>query len=305
MGRLIRVLFSALIFLSHTAVTGDALIPLKLEKALPVEGPKDIQPSGLTICNNALVTVSDKHDHTIFQVKLMDDRAVLAPYVEFKLSEPVTENKLDFEGITCDDAGNFYLISETSFRILRVSATGEDVSWVTPSLRSYGEEKGLFQVPNAYLEGLTWVGPNKFILAVERQPRGIIELDMNKVPYEVSVYSYDTTQLKLPKGRNPDFSDLFFEDNRLYALERGAYAICQLVHNGQEFEEKNCWSYEALETSDALWYLDMAFGRAEGLCMDKDHVFIILDNNGDARALDPNDRRPLLLIMERPTAKAG
>ncbi|HWP47255.1 MAG TPA: SdiA-regulated domain-containing protein [Candidatus Limnocylindrales bacterium] len=303
MRNLIRVLIIGFVFVNSPVIADEEPIPLKLEKALPVEGPENIQPSGLAICHNMLVTVSDKHDNTIFEVKLRDDKAVLVPYLQFKLSEPVTESKLDFEGITCDEMGNFYLISETAFRILRVSAKGEEVSWITPSLRSYGKEKGLFQVPNAYLEGIALRGPHKFVLAAERQPRGIMEVDIGKVPFEVRVFKNDTTQLTLPKGLNPDFSDLFVEDQGLYALERSAYAICKLVDTGQKFEERDCWSYKAIETREELQYLDMTFGKAEGLTMDKDHVFIILDNNNEARACDPNDRRPLLLIMERPIVK--
>ncbi|MBD3288517.1 hypothetical protein GF337_06895, partial [candidate division KSB1 bacterium] len=48
-----------------------AKIPtLKLVQAYPVEGPPNIQPSGLTIWQDTLVTVSDKHDDTIFKIIL-------------------------------------------------------------------------------------------------------------------------------------------------------------------------------------------------------------------------------------------
>ena len=34
--------------------------------------------------------------------------------------------------------------------------------------------------------------------------------------------------------------------------------------------------------------------------MDRDRVYVILDNNNDARRMYPDDLRPLLLIMKRP-----
>ena len=39
---------------------------------------------------------------------------------------------------------------------------------------------------------------------------------------------------------------------------------------------------------------------AEGLCMDAERVYVVLDNNEADREVFPGDNRPLLLIMERP-----
>ena len=296
----IVILTISFILFSNLAVAEDIATPLKLVKALPVEGPEDNQPSGLIIFNNSLFTVSDKHDDTIFQIQLMEDKAVLVPHIKFKLSEPITEKNLDFEGITCDDEGNFYLVSETACRILRVSANGKDISWVTPSLKPYGEEKGLFQTPGAYLEGIAFVDKNQFVVCAERQPRGILEVDISREPCQVRAFKCDKTKAKLPEGRDMDFADLFSENKILYALQRSASVICKLIYNCQEFEENDLWSFEAIETSEQLRYSDMRFGKAEGLCMDANHVFVIFDNNGDHRYSNPNDNRPLLLIMERP-----
>jgi hypothetical protein len=44
----------------------------------------------------------------------------------------------------------------------------------------------------------------------------------------------------------------------------------------------------------------MKYGRAEGLAVDKDHFYVILDNNNDPKINDPNNRLPLLFIFERP-----
>lgn len=281
-------------------ISEEIVTPLKPVQVLAVEGPENNQPSGLTIFNNTLFTVSDKHDDTIFRVQLMDDRAVLVPHIQFKLSESVTEKVLDFEGITCDNEGNFYIVSESTFRILRVSSDGDRVSWVSPNLRSYGEKVGLFQTRGAYLEGITLVDENQFVVCAERQPRGIIEVNTDRIPSKAIAFKYDTTIVELPKDRNPDFTGLFWEDGILYTLQRNAYVLCKLVKGHQGFEEKDFWSYEAIVTREEFQYENMTFGRAEGLGMDKNYVYVILDNNGDARRSDPSDQRPLLLIMERP-----
>lgn len=291
-----------LVFLAwnHATVPEEIVTPLKAVKVLPVEGPGNLQPSGLTVFNDTLFTVSDKHDDTIFRVQLTGDKAVLVPHVQFEPSELVTETVLDLEGITCDSEGNFYIVSESTFRILRVSADGEKVSWVSPSLQSDGEKVGLFQTRGAYLEGITLIAENQFVVCAERQPRGIIEVNANTTPPKVTAFKYTTTRAELPNDRHPDFTGLFLEDGILYALQRNAYVLCKLVKSQEGFEEADFWSYAAIVTREEFQYENMVFGRAEGLCMDKDYVYVILDNNGDARRAVPSDRRPLLLIMERP-----
>ncbi len=301
-----RLLFIVLliVFMAWSyANPGETVTPLKAVKVLPVEGLENNQPSGLTIFNNTLFVISDKHDDTIFRIQLMEDKAVMVPHLQFKLAEPVTDKGLDFEGITCDEEGNFYIVSETAFRILKVSADGQKISWLTPSLRSGGEEVGLFQTKGAYLEGITLVDKGQFVVCAERQPRGIIEVDTNTAPVKVRAFKYDNTRAKLQKDRHPDFAGLFWGSGILYALERSAYVLCKLVESSNGFKEKDFWSYESIVTSEEFQYENMRFGRAEGLCMDKNHVYVILDNNGDARRLDPSDHRPLLLIMERPRIK--
>lgn len=294
------VLVLVLLAWNRVTVPEEIVTPLKAVKVLPVEGPENNQPSGLTIFNNTLFTVSDKHDDTIFRVQLMDDTAVLVPHVQFEPSELVTEKALDLEGITCDSEGNFYIISESAFRILRISSDGKEVSWISPNLRSYGEAAGLFQTRGAYLEGITFVDENQFVVCAERQPRGIIEVNTNTTPPTVTTFKYNTTIAELPENRNPDFTGLFWENGILYTLQRNAYVLCKLIKNHQGFVEKDFWSYGAIVTHEEFQYENMTFGRAEGLCMDKDHVYVILDNNGDARRSTPTDRRPLLLIMQRP-----
>lgn len=301
-----RLLFAALllVFLAWSyAYPEEMVIPLKAVKVLPVEGLKNNQPSGLTIFNNTLYVVSDKHDDTIFRIQFMDDKAVMVPHVQFKLTEGITGKVLDFEGITCDEEGNFYIVSETGFRILKVSADGRKTTWLTPSLRSDGKKVGLFQARGAYLEGIALVDKGKFVLCAERQSRGIIRVDTSTTPIRVKASKYNRTRAKMAKYRQPDFTGLFWENGTLYVLERNTYAICKLIESSRGLEERDFWSYESIVTSEEFQYDNMMFGRAEGLCMDKKHVYVILDNNGDARRLDPDDRRPLLLIMERPGIK--
>ncbi|MCK5118771.1 MAG: esterase-like activity of phytase family protein [Candidatus Latescibacteria bacterium] len=297
---IIILIFTTALSVSVTTAAEDHVTPLKLIHALPVEGPENNQPSGLTIRHDTLFAVSDKHDDTIFRVALTDSIAVFVPHLKFDIPEPAPRKRLDFEGITCDAQGAFYLVSETAFRILRVSADGEQVSWITPSLRPIGEQKGLFRTRGAYLEGIALLGPDHFLVCAERQPRGLIEVDRSVEPFAVRVFNYDKTTLSLPEGRSTDFSDLFRANGDLFVLQRNAEVISNLIYGGPILEEKDVWSFGHIVHREDLRYSNMKYGLAEGLCMDAERIYLILDNNGDCRASNPDDRRPLLLIMKRP-----
>lgn len=300
MIRMVPVVLMIHLALCGTCVTSDEGLPLQLIRYLPVEGPDNLQPSGLTMRNGTLFTVSDKHDSVIFKLTLKDDAAHCSPAIVFHDAKVLNGDTLDLEGIACDAEGNFYLASEARFRILYVSRDGRDVSWITPSLRSVGQRAGLFRVPGAYLEGISRVGPKQFILCAERQPRGLIEVDLSSEQMAATAFLCDETRFVLPKKRSPDFTALHWDGESLYALARNAYLVCQMFRSGMAYEEGLAWSYESIVTSDELRYANMEYGQAEGLCMDDERVYVILDNNGMPRESLPDDKRPLLLIMERP-----
>jgi uncharacterized protein YjiK len=291
---------AAAVILASPLSAAEEVLPLELIKCLPVQGPPHIQPSGLTLRNGKLFTVSDKHDGTIFEIKIGRKTARLNTAVDFSSAPALSGGKLDLEGITCDESGNFYVVSESQLRVLRVDAAGKEATWVTPSLYSHGAAKGMFRRENAYLEGITHVAADRFVLCAERQPRGIIEVTLNGEDPVVKAYTLNES--KFPSGGEgaPDFTGLCWNNNTLYALARNAYLVCPMTQDENGFEEATAWSYQQIVTSEELRYVDMRFGHAEGLCMDDDHVYIILDNNEDTRESRPNDNRPLLLIMKRP-----
>ena len=297
--RLVLIALLSIFLCWNNCYSAEIAEPLKAVQVLPVEGPEYSQPSGLTLFKGCLYTVSDKHDDTIFRIQLMEDKAVLVPHILFKVTEPSPFRGFDFEGITCDEDGNFFLVSESTFRILRVSADGQQIFWLTPSLRSEGEKVGLFQTRSAYLEGIAYMGNGQFVVCAEREPRGIIEVNTRKTPISITAFKVDPTKLNGADGRSSDFTGLFSNDGELYALERNLYALCSLIKIPDGYEEKAFWSYESIVRSENYLYERMIFGRGEGLCMDENYFYVILDNNGDARQNDPNDRRPLLLILAR------
>ena len=295
---ILKLLFCFLII--STTVSADDVISLNLHKVYFVEGPKNFQPSGLTIMDDRLYTISDKHDHYIYCLEPNNDTAPAIPAVKIPLPIFSFAYSYDFEGITHDVSGNFFLASESQCRILRVSPNGENANWITPDLKSIGEKAGLFQIKNAYLEGICCISSNQFILCAERQPRGFMEINLATTPMHVNAYRSEQSQFAFPKGTSKDFSGLCRYKNDLYVLERNAFLISRLKHKNNQLVETMGWSYRHIETANPYRYADMAFGKAEGLCIDDHYIYIIFDNNGDHRADNPDDRRPLLMLFHHP-----
>lgn len=299
--KIIRLIGFYLIFIFlNCYCNSNEIINLKLVKALPVEYSESVEPSGLTSFNGELYTVSDDHDSFIFKLEILENKVLLHPHIEFTAPKLPKLHKLDLEGITCDAKGNFYLCSEGASQILFVSRDGKNVHWVFESLKPYGEEKGFFQIKNAGIEGIALNGTNNFILAIERQPRGIIRLNLNDESAKVDIFNLDESKWKLPEERFPDFTGLFVENENTYVLERGASVISKLTFKNGQVQLSPRWSYAQIENSDKWRYANTIFTCGEGLYMDANYIYIILDNNGESRYSNPDDKRPLLFIMERP-----
>ncbi|MBN1673948.1 MAG: esterase-like activity of phytase family protein [Kiritimatiellae bacterium] len=299
-GFVTGALFVLLWLAAPAAGFGADAAPLQLDRALPVDGPPNSEPSGLTMHGDVLLAVSDKHDDTVFRIVVSNEVAVLEPHVTFRPAAGTPTGKCDFEGITAAPDGTLYLASERHARVLRVSPDGTNTAWVTPDLRPFGKGQGLFQANNAGLEGIVWLGPDRVLLCAERQERGLLELDLAREPVLVGAWGHPTSSFRIPKGRSADWTGLCAYAGRVYALQRNAGLVCRLARTETGWGEGPGWSYEHIETREDLRYRNMRFGKAEGLCADERFVYVILDNNGIARQSDPADKRPLLLILHRP-----
>ncbi len=274
---------------------------LQLVAALPVQGLDNAQPSGLCWVDGSLYAVSDRHDHAICRIELRDDHARLEPYITFNAPwSGAWVRGLDFEGLTYRN-GSFFLVSEATYRVLRVHETGGNLAWVTPSVEEAGTKVGLFNEKKARLEGLALLGGGRVLLAAERAPRGLIDVVLDAEGEAViSAQVCATSILDFAPPREPDFADLYFDGEDLYALTRNADAIVRITLDEDGLEELDVWTFGHVTNAPEFHYEDMTFGKAEGLTMDDEHVYVILDNNGQSRAHDPTDTRPLLFVFNRP-----
>lgn len=279
-------------------------LELELLAALPIDGLENAQPSGLTVAGGVMFAVSDKHDHAIFRIDIRGDNARMEPFITFNAPWSGTwAKRLDFEGLAYAD-GSFYLVSESCLRVLHVSENGGGLEWITPNVGDAASEAGLFGVENARLEGLAILSPRRFLLAAERGPRGLIEVwweetDKQDKPH-IQAWETDMTMLTLPEPRAVDFTDLHLDGGGLYALVRNADAVVPINWSNGKLEELDEWSFRHVVNDPTYAYVNQTFGKAEGLTMDDERVYIALDNNGQARLADDTDHRSQLLIFARP-----
>ncbi|MGC9450472.1 MAG: SdiA-regulated domain-containing protein [Oceanipulchritudo sp.] len=275
-------------------ISGD----LELVAALPVEVSGHLEPSGLTISEGTLYAVADKVGTVIYRLEVGEETARMVPAIPFR---PPGGGWMDWEGITVDNAGTFYLVSEEQGRILRVSRDGI-ASWASPDLRPEGRKIGLFTKSNAGFEGIAWLGPNHWLCAVEREPRGLLEVQGADQSMEVqaSVQEHSPYSKFLPLLRIPDFSGLHVDGETVYALFRNAHLLVRLDRDGDSFREAEAWSYRHIEIDPRWAFLSQTYGQAEGLVVRGRDVYLLFDNNRGGRMSDPADKRPLLILARIP-----
>jgi uncharacterized protein YjiK len=282
----------------NRSMKAPSLEPLELIKAIPVDMPAPLEPSGLVIWNGEFYTVADKDDNTIYKVEISESSAKMISFIEFT---PAPGYVMDWEGITVDTTGNFYLISEYNSRILQVSQDGK-CKWVSPDLSVPSSQIGLFARSNAGFEGITWLGPNHWLGAVEREPRGLVEFRIENGVQHISPTILEQSPFSnvLTLLRIPDYSGLCMEDGEIYALFRNAHLVVRLERVDGSFQETSAWSYKHIETDPELAYIAQTYGQAEGLAISGRDVYLIFDNNLGGRQSNPNDGRPLFVHARMP-----
>lgn len=267
----------------------------------PIEPWGRVDPSGLTIKNGELYTVSDKNS-TIYSLSIESDVAKMMPAIDFDAMSLGALN-LDLEGITVvgDD---FFLVSEAHHRMVRVQSSGE-VTWVPdgPSFYPSAHQAGLFQIFNASLEAVIYLGEQRFLLAAERQPRGLIEVSISEDWSQISDqknHVLNTTNHHLTKKRTADLTGLYYFKGDIFALHRNAELIHRWVKDKQgQYQEMGQWSFAHIVNAPEHQYQDMTYGHAEGLAVDDDHFYVVIDNNRMPKAKQGNDKRPLLMVLNR------
>ena len=270
--------------------------PLKPVAILALDDADGLEPSGLAIHKGKLLMVSDDHDDTLYEIIWDKQQASVKPFCDLGLAR--LDKKADLEGLAMGPSDTLYMVSEQADRLAWVNLQSGESDWVDLDFGKAAQSKGMLRKKNAHGEGLACIGDGIFVVAAERQKRGLIKIDLNTET--VSAYPMNLSQYRLASpARIPDFAGLHAEGDRLWALYRNASCIVEIDWSQEEPREGHFWSYAAVEESSALAFRSMRFGRCEGLTMDKHYIYIVMDNNGDPLK-DSKDRRPRLFVFERP-----
>ncbi len=289
----------------HPQPTPHAAPELKLARGFIVDSnERNVQLSGLTWYQGELLTVSDKHDDQIWALRCQYDRALLVPWRRF---EPPPSDRLltgviglDLEGIAADAQGTLWLASEAEGRVLRLDRRGR-AAWFGPPLAKLVAGLDLLQRPNAGVEGIVALGSGRMLLAAERQGRGLVEVSATSARGLRLAPS-----IAPPHGRSADLTGLAVDGNRVLGLYRAAHAIVELMDLETEAPwERLVATFATSERASSWAYRDQRYGLAEGLALSADHIWIVLDNNGDGRVAHEQDRRPTLFAFERPPHLRG
>ncbi|KKN89961.1 hypothetical protein LCGC14_0233390 [marine sediment metagenome] len=304
---------------------------LTLQQAWPVEGMLSGNLSGLAACGEQIQAVSDREDNIIYTLE-PGDQTWLATEETFILPEENASHLplpllvsawvrglggqgLDIEGISCDEAGNRYLVSEGLLGILQLGPRGGGFAraqWlsVDQALYAQGEKQGLWQQVNALAEGIAVSSDGEAIwLAAERLSRGLLKLEQYdggwRCPLAGCVLLAERRFLPAePFGAGvldstilaQDFSGLSLWGGRLWTLERNEHQVCR--RHPVSGHRERCWSFAETLLNESYRYPEAPFGLAEALVINDQGITIGLDNNGRAR-LD-GDTRPWVFRFALP-----
>lgn len=262
-----------------------------------------IEPSGIAIYQDTLFFISDNHDQSIFM--LYQAGAAMA-WKEVLRFEPAFS---DIEGMSTDESGDFYLISEAQNQIIKVSKTTKKASLVGGSVKDLlPTNLQLLAENNAKLEGIVLKNDSTALLAAERSNRGIIEVQFKEAGQQLNALKlikakeYNTSRIGegLRKAGTFDFAEIFYYQDNIYALDRNAQSIIQINEAAGANFEQAIWSYR--NTMDTYGYKGKGFtemGTAEGLFITDELVYVVYDNNKRSNRFFKSSN-PILLVFEKP-----
>jgi hypothetical protein len=217
--------------------------------------------------------------------------AQLAPLAREKVG------RWDCEGIARDAAGRLYVCEEANRWVLRWDERARkaerlDIDW-SPAKPYFTSDI------NASFEGIA-IGGGKLYVANERQRGRIIVVDLTNLKVE----RHFQVGYSASRAFDTHYSDLCWHDGALWVLLRESSALLK-VDPLKEIVLAE-FSYRDLERRKEVIYTGRyPTGIMEGLAVDDEFIWLITDNNGEARWSAPGDTRPTLFKCRRPDKSAN
>ncbi|MGE8100016.1 esterase-like activity of phytase family protein [Pseudomonas fluorescens] len=315
--------FALALLLLASAVAAEPAPELTLVAEHAVDGMRGGNLSGLAQCGKDLWAVSDRDDDQIYRLD-SSERVWQAETVRINVP-PVPDSglpwglksrtwaasfvrggNLDFEGITCDKAGNRYIVSEAQAAVLQVPVQGP-AAWlrISPIMVREARASGMLLHFNALFEGLA-ISPqgDQLWLAAERERRGLLLIKRQQTVWDcdgscvlLSEAGKEMQPAPFPNAKpvSKDFADLALFNGKLFTLERNAFQICR--RDALSAKVERCWSFAAEALQEHRRY-SQPYGLAEALVVDADGAWIGIDNNNGARA--DGEARPIVWRFAAP-----
>lgn len=304
-----------LVSVGLVAESAAPVTPAELQHAWWIDGSEGMDISGLSFCNGELLAVADKSSERIYRLApVAGTRSVaLVPRADFSRpplpdDQPITLKaramhyastplSMDFEGIACDER-DVYLLSERHNRIARLDPAGHKGEWLSVRWSESARRHGYLQLFNAESEGLVRIGED-FWVALEREPRGLLKLEPGDRVGQRFYPVPPVAGLDF-RGRPEDLTGLAYYDGALFTLERNAFAVCR--RSLETLVAEWCIQYRAIEEGREYMYRKTVFGKGEGLAVNAQGIFVVLDNNSVTRVSAPEDSRGLLMQLAFPSS---
>jgi hypothetical protein len=212
--------------------------------------------------------------------------AQLAPWTPEKVG------RWDCEGLARDEQGRLYLCEEANRWILRWDAKTKAVERLAID---WSPVKSYFAADlNASFEGIA-VGGGKLYVANERQRGRLIVVDLATLRVE----RHFQVSYSASRAFDTHYSDLSWHGGALWVLLRESDAVLK-VDPLREIVLAE-FSYAAMTRRREVIYAGRyPTGTMEGLAVDEEFLWLVTDNNGEARWSAPGDRRPTLFKCRRP-----
>lgn len=253
----------------------------------------NIEISGLFYDGTNLLFVADKlSNRAIYKIQFEKDRFYYKNHIDlsklknhdiyfakaliFKHGGRLVKSPFDLEGLTkCNST--YYLVNEQVRHILKIENNTLDILPIDFKPIFKKNDYPLEKIStNAGFEGITIdCKKNILYIAQERDPRAIIQVDL-KTNSVTNMFLLDNSK---NKNGSKDFTDLYFENDFLYILERNEYNI--IKYDLKKKKIVSNLSFEKIKSGSArdLYSTGEPYGLAEGLAMSNDTIYISIDNN--------------------------
>lgn len=291
--------------------SGDARTPTKYELQadrwwlLNLPGGQRVDASGLLRFPNGDWWVVNDQRNGVFHLRFPSDGDPSTNTVDLirvpGIFEPMTlkalgigeHARLDCEGLALDKQGRVYLCEEARRWILRWDPSTQSLSRLPIQ---WGAVAKYFHPTdfNASFEGIA-IGDGRLYVANERQEGWIFVVDLEslKVVDDFQVGPADSV------GNDHHYTDLCWSEGSLWVLMRDVRKILRVDVKKKRVTAE--FDYAAMETARPVAYgAFVAPGFMEGLVVDDQWLWLLSDNNGIGRRVDPKDTRPTLFRCRRP-----